>query len=195
MYAFITGKVVACTPAFVILENQGIGYEINISVTTYTAIQGMETCRLYTHLVVREDAHMLFGFASEAERDLFLHLISVSGIGPNTARMVLSSFPPQDITSAILREDEATIKSIKGIGPKSAKRLILELKDKLGKMEEDIVPSVSAADNTVRKEALSALIMLGFNKAASEKAIAKVLKSHPDTSTVESLVKLSLKNL
>ncbi len=194
MYAFITGKTVALSPALAVLDNNGIGYEINISVNTYSAIQGQDTCRLYTYLVVREDAQLLYGFATESEKELFTHLISVSGIGPNTARMILSSFPPEEIVQAILQEDEATIKSIKGVGPKSAKRLILELKDKLKKSEGDML-TAPVADNTIRQEALSALVMLGFNKNASEKAIAKVLKAHPDTATVEALVKQSLKNL
>lgn len=194
MYAFITGKTVALSPAMAVLDNQGIGYEINISINTYSAIQGKDTCKLFTYLVVREDAQLLYGFATEAEKELFVHLISVSGIGPNTARMVLSSFPPEEIVQAILQEDEATIKSIKGIGPKSAKRLILELKDKLKKGDGTVL-TAPVADNTIKEEALSALVMLGFNKNASEKAIAKVLKTHPDTASVEALVKLSLKNL
>lgn len=194
MYAFITGKTVALSPALAVLDNNGIGYEINISVNTFSAIQGKDSCRLYTYLVVREDAQLLYGFATEAEKELFVQLISVSGIGPNTARMVLSSYPPEEIVQAILQEDETTIKSIKGIGPKSAKRLILELKDKLKKGEGTMLTSPTA-DNTMKEEALSALVMLGFNKNASDKAIAKVLQTHPDTATVEALVKLSLKNL
>lgn len=194
MYAFISGKMVALTPAMAILDNQGIGYEINISIHTYSAIQGMDTCKLYTYLVVREDAQLLYGFATIAEKELFVLLISVSGIGPNTARMVLSSYPPEDIVQAIVQEDEATIKSIKGIGPKSAKRLILELKDKVTKSDSTLLDA-PVANNTIKAEALSALVMLGFNKNIAEKAIAKSLTNKPEIASVEDLVKQALKNL
>jgi holliday junction DNA helicase RuvA len=194
MYAFISGRVVAKSPAAVVLDNQGIGYEIHISLNTYTRIQHLEECRLYTYLVVREDAHILFGFADEAEKELFVHLISVSGVGPNTARMVLSAMLPQEFIQAIIMEDETALGRIKGIGPKSAKRLIVELKDKVGKAGHTMLTTPDAG-NTARAEALSALVALGFSRPASEKAIQKAAQSLAPGIPAEEIIKLALKNL
>lgn len=194
MYAFISGRVVAKSPAVVVLDNHGIGYEVHISLNTYTRIQHLEECRLYSYLVVREDAHILFGFADEAEKELFVHLISVSGVGPNTARMVLSAMLPQEFVQAIIMEDEGALGRIKGIGPKSAKRLIVELKDKVGKAGHAML-SAPDAGNTARAEALSALVALGFSRPASEKAIQKAAQGLPPGTPAEEIIKLALKNL
>ncbi len=195
MYAFISGKVASLTPALVVLENNGIGYEINISLNTYSAIQGKDHCKLYIHFIVKEDAHTLYGFSSEDERLLFRVITSVSGVGPSSARLLLSSMKPSEFAEAIMREDEAKIKSVKGIGPKSAKRLILELKDKVPSLESTLDIPMAASSNTLKDEALSALIMLGFSKAQAEKSLDKTLHKNPSLDSVEQLIKETLKNL
>ncbi|MBI1191872.1 MAG: Holliday junction branch migration protein RuvA [Bacteroidetes bacterium] len=195
MIAFLDGQLIEITPTQVVLGVGGVGYAVHISLYTYEQIQGKPNCRLYTHLHIKEDAHTLYGFSGKEERELFQKLIAVSGIGPGTARMVLSSMSPQELTQAILSEDEDRIKSIKGIGPKSAKRLILEMKDKVsasGPIAESI-PGLPR--NTMQEEALSALVMLGFARPASEKAISKVIKNQPVISSVEALIKLALQNM
>lgn len=194
MYAYIRGKLTFVSPAIVVIETGGVGYELHISLHTYGQIQSATEAQLFTYLYVKEDIQALYGFADAAEKALFTQLISVSGIGPNTARMVLSAMSPGEMRDAILREDEALIRSIKGIGPKSAKRLILELKDKLSK-ETGVPDTVGVGNNTAREEALSALIMLGFSRQASDKALRKVQQSNPDINAVEQLIKLSLKEL
>jgi holliday junction DNA helicase RuvA len=194
MYAYISGDIVHISPAMVIIDIGGLGYELKISLNTFSSIQHQKRCKLFTYLNVKEDLLELFGFADETEKTLFVHLISVSGIGPNTARMVLSSFPPNEISAAIVNEDEDLIRSIKGIGPKTAKRLILELKDKLSKDFENIELGQSLS-NTLKEEALSALVMLGFTKAVADKAIKKSLHNNPNQISVEELIKLALKNL
>ncbi len=194
MYAYISGKLTHKSPTLVVLENQGIGYELHISLHTYSSIQTAQDCLLHTYLHVKEDAHTLYGFAEPQEKELFIQLISVSGIGPNTARMILSSLAPGELVAAIRTENEVAITRIKGVGPKSAKRLILELKDKLGKTAiTDTLPIASG--NSAREEALSALVMLGFARPAAEKALLKAIQTTPDANSVEALVKISLKNL
>lgn len=193
MYAFISGKVTEKTPAYVVIDNHGIGYFINITLNTFTAIGEKEEVRLYTHTQILEDAHNLFGFFSQKERDLFELLISVSGVGCNTARLILSSLTVSELSHAIASDDVKTIQSVKGIGAKTAQRIVIDLKDKLKKI--DIQPEIfSAPNNTIRTEALSALTILGFNKAAIEKALDKILKQQPDAS-VEALIKEALKIL
>jgi Holliday junction DNA helicase RuvA len=171
---------------------------VKISLNTYERVQSLETCRLHTSLVVKIEnqsvsGYDLYGFFEEGEKDLFEKLISVSGVGASTARMMLSSFKPDEIKQAILTENEAMIQSIKGIGPKSAKRLILELKDKVGKMSTEAI-SAPVGYNIVKEEALSALVALGFNKQASEKLLTKMLSSNSGLS-VEALIKDALKQL
>ena len=180
------------------LDCNGVGYFVNISLYTYSEIENREKVKLFTHLVVREDAQLLYGFFTEIEKNLFLHLISVSGIGPNTARLVLSSMSVQEFQKAIIQGDVRLIQSIKGIGPKSAQRLILELKDKLKKdslHEEMDSSSIHGNLSVLTEEALAALTMLGFQKAQAEKAIQKATKENPSIHLVEELIKLSLKNL
>lgn len=194
MYAYIDGKLTFKCPTYIIVEAGGVGYHINISLNTYSNLPDGERCKIYTWLSIKEDAHTLYGFADEEERRLFLHLISVSGIGPNTGRMMLSSITPAEIHTAIVKGDLALIQRIKGIGAKSAQRLVLELQDKLKK---EGTGSLMAAPvtNTVRDEALSALLMLGFAKPASEKVIDKIVKDTGTDLSVEQLIKLALKNL
>lgn len=193
MYAFISGKVTEKTPAFVVIDNHGIGYFINITLNTFTAIGEKEEVRLYTHTQILEDAHNLFGFYSQKERDLFELLISVSGVGCNTARLILSSLTVSELSNAIANDDAKTIQSVKGIGTKTAQRIVIDLKDKLKKI--DVQTEIfSVPNNTIRAEALSALTILGFNKTAIEKALDKILKQNPDAS-VEALIKEALKIL
>jgi len=194
MYAYIDGKLTFKNPTYVVIEAGGIGYQINISLNTYSALEDSERCKLYTWLHVKEDGHTLYGFADEGERRLFLHLISVSGIGPNTGRMILSSITPLEIQAAIVKGDLPLIQRIKGIGAKTAQRLVLELQDKLKKEGADTLISVPQ-HNTVKDEALSALVMLGFAKQTAEKTIDQILTKTEGTLSVEQLIKHALKNL
>ena len=194
MYAYIDGKLVFKCPTYVVIDTNGIGWHINISLNTYTLLKDQEHCRLYTWLHVKEDSHTLYGFSEEGERRLFLHLISVSGIGPNTGRMILSSITPAEIQTAIVKGDVPLIQKIKGIGPKSAQRMILELQDKLKKEGIETLTSLPQY-NTARDEALSALIMLGFAKNQAEKALDYAIKTSPEGLSVEQLIKIALKSL
>ena len=193
MYAFISGKIAEITPAYAILDNHGVGYFINITLNTFTAIGEQQEVKLYTHLQVLEDAHNLFGFYTAKERDMFELLISVSGVGCNTARLILSSLTVNELSTAIASEDIRTIQAVKGIGSKTAQRLVVDLKDKVKKTEytEEIVGVVN---NTVKNEALSALVILGFSKNAASKALDKLMKQSPDAS-VEVLIREALKLL
>jgi Holliday junction DNA helicase RuvA len=194
MYAYINGKLVYKCPTYVVIDAGGVGYHINISLNTYSNIADQENCKLFTWMHVKEDGHTLYGFYDEGERRLFLHLISVSGIGPNTGRMMLSSITPAEIQAAILKGDVPMIQRIKGIGPKSAQRLILELQDKLRKDGPDTLISMPV-NHTAKDEALSALVMLGFVKNIAEKALDKAMSSTSDNLTVEQLIKIALKSL
>lgn len=193
MFEYIKGNVVSLKPSHIVLEANSVGYFINISLNTYTQLNGKESTKIFVHQVIREDAHVLYGFATESERELFRMLISVNGIGSNTAIMMFSSLSPDEISSAILNENVNLLKSIKGIGVKTAQRVIIDLKDKLGKslVSEQIVAST---DNTIRIEALSALVMLGFAKKPVEKELDKILTAQPNLS-VENVIKLALKSL
>lgn len=193
MFEFIKGEIREITPTFVVLENNGLGYFINISVNTYSAISQKTDCLLYIYEAIREDAHQLFGFADKEERQVFLHLISVSGIGANTARVMLSSLTPIDIKHAIAQNNIALIKSIKGIGTKTAERVIVDLRDKVGKLSETD-QNIVQVDNTIKDEALSALVMLGFPKAKVDKIINSILKENSNL-RVEELIKESLKRI
>lgn len=194
MYAYIDGKLAFKSPAYVVIDAGGVGYHINISLNTYSKLPETERCKLFTWLHVKEDAHTLYGFIDEGERRLFLHLISVSGIGANTGRMILSSITPQEIQAAIIGGNVAIIQRIKGIGPKSAQRLILELQDKLKKDGPDTLISVPS-NHTAKDEALSALVMLGFARNAAEKVLDQELNKNGGTLTVEQLIKSALKSL
>ena len=193
MYAFISGKIAEITPAYAIVDNHGVGYFINITLNTFAAIGAQTEVKLYTHLQVLEDAHNLFGFYTAKERDMFELLISVSGVGCNTARLILSSLTVDELSTAIASEDIRTIQAVKGIGSKTAQRLVVDLKDKVKKTDftETIAEPVN---NTVKNEALSALVILGFSKNAANKALDKLLKQSPDT-PVEVLIREALKLL
>ena len=196
MIAYLNGKLTYKSPALVHLDVQGVGYEVLISLNTYSHIQQLESCKLLTHLNIKEDAHTLYGFFDAAEREIFLQLISVSGIGPNTARMMLSSLQPDDVRRAILMDNERMLEGVKGIGAKTAKRLILELKDKMKKHKEEDILNISVTqDNTIPEDALNALVTLGIARNMAEQAIRKVLKQEPQLNDLEALIKKSLKSL
>lgn len=194
MITHIEGKLVEKTPTYAIIDCNGVGYFIHISLNTYSKIGDSENCRLYTHLAIREDAHTLYGFAEQEERQLFRLLISVSGVGANTARLILSSLSPIETQQAIINGDVNTLKSVKGIGAKSAQRIIVDLSGKLAKQEfsKDISTTIS---NTNRNEALSALASLGFDRRSAGKSIDKIIQSKGDELTVEELIKGALKHL
>ena len=196
MISFLKGRLVRKDPTFVIIDVAGVGYQVNISLATYSDIKDQENILLHTHLTIREDAHILFGFSQEGEKKLFQQLISVNGVGPGTAIVMLSYMNSVELKSAIVQENAAVLQSIKGIGGKTAQRVIIELKDKLKKESwEEAQPTVSlGAHNTLRKEALSALLTLGLPKAAAEKSVDSVLKKSGNTITLEDLVKQALKN-
>jgi len=194
MYEFIRGKIVEKNPAYAIIETQGIGYLLNISIHTYSLITENEHCTLYTHLVVREDDMLLFGFAEKEERELFRQLISVSGVGVSTARIILSSLSPHEICRAIAEGNSPLLQSIKGIGTKTAQRIIIDLKDKLSR---ELLPQekVGFMHNTKKEEALSGLIILGFPKMVAERALIKIIESEGTGLSVEQLIKQALKIL
>jgi Holliday junction DNA helicase RuvA len=195
MIAFLKGRLVHKDPTFVMVDVNGVGYQANISLQTYSEIKDQENILLFTHLAIREDAHILFGFSQETEKKLFQQLISVNGVGPSTAIVMLSYMNSQELKNAIVQENASALQSIKGIGGKTAQRVIIELKDKLKKESwEETVPILSGgAHNTIRKEALSALLTLGLPKAAAEKSVDSVLKKSGNTITLEDLVKQALK--
>ena len=194
MYAFIVGKISDINPANVVLDCRDVGYDISISVNTYSKIKDMESCRLFTHLVVRDDAMILFGFAGEDERTAFRHLITVSGVGAGTARLILSSLSPEELAEAIVSGDAALLQRVKGIGNKTAQRIIIDLKDKFTR-DPGILEILGSEHNTKKEEALSALTMLGFNKVPAGKAIDKIIKQEGASVTVEQLIKGALKVL
>jgi len=193
MIDYIKGVITELNPASVVVENGGIGYFINISVNTFSRIDSQKEIKILVHEVIREDAHQLFGFADKEERDIFRQLISVSGIGANTARMMLSSLTPGEIEKAILDSNVNLLKSVKGIGLKTAQRIIVDLKDKVGK-QASAGEIFTLADNTKRDEALSALVMLGFARSAVVKVLDKITPEDKNL-TVEDLIKRALKNL
>ena len=193
MINYIIGTITELSPTYVVVETAGIGYFINISINTYSKLEDKTSYRILIHEVIREDAHQLFGFADEEERNIFRHLISVSGIGANTARMILSSLTPADITEAINEANVNLLKGIKGIGIKTAQRIIIDLKDKIGKQTSAAEIFISE-DNTKREEALSALVMLGFARNAVMKVLDRLI-SEDKNLTVEELIKRALKNL
>ena len=193
MSSFISGTVVEKNPTYVVLDNQGIGYFINISLNTFTAIGEQQHVKLFVHLAIREDAHTLYGFYTEAERELFLQLITVSGVGCNTARLILSSMTVNEAIDAIATNNIRMIQGVKGIGAKTAQRIVVDHHDKVGKLETGGEISL-IGNNTLKDEALSALMVLGFNKMSIEKVLDKLLKQMENPS-VEDLIKESLRML
>ena len=198
MIAYLNGKIVYKSPTHLIMDVGGIGYMVKISLNTYAQVQNLDQTLLHISLIVKRENQSvsgfdMYGFAEELEKDIFEKMISVSGVGAATARMMLSTFRPEEVQHAILTENEAMIQSVKGIGPKSAKRIILELKDKIGKVSGDVIIS-ARAHNTSRDEALNALVALGFVKSAVEKVLTKISAVDPGL-TIEALIKESLKQL
>ena len=196
MYDYIKGSLAEITPTEAVVENNGIGYKLQISLQTYADIQSLNHVKLYIHHHLREDVELWYGFYTKEERAIFTMLIEVSGIGPNTARMMLSSMNSTEIRNAIISGDVNRIKSIKGIGIKTAQRVIIDLKDKIAKGGEDNTAALFAQETSsaVLEEALAALVMLGFAKAAADKAVKAVYKENPEY-TLEQLIKFSLKRL
>lgn len=195
MIAFIKGKIIRKEPSFLDVDVNGIGYHVIISLLTYADVKNQNEVFLHTHLHIREDAHILYGFSNEFEKRNFQYLVSVNGVGPGTAMIILSSLSAEDLRRAVLSEDLATLQGVKGIGSKTAQRIIIELKDKFRKdSSEEILSSVPAAHNTLRLEALSALVTLGIAKNAAEKSIDVILKKSGNTLTLEDLVRQALKN-
>lgn len=197
MYEYIKGEIAELTPAYAVLDAGGVGYMLIISLQTYSEIETKKSAVIYTHYIVREDAQILYGFATKREREIFRLLIGVSGVGGNTARMILSTYSPQELTNIISSENAALLKNVKGLGLKTAQKIIVELRDKIGlATAAEIMGSGSGMQENLGNytEALAALTMLGFPKTSSEKALRSVMKSNPGAS-VEDIVRLSLKSL
>ena len=201
MIEYIRGELAELSPATAVIDCNGVGYAANISLNTYSAIQGKKTCKLFIYEAIREDAYVLYGFADKQEREIFLLLISVSGIGGNTARMILSALSPSELVSVISAENANLLKTVKGIGLKTAQRLIVELKDKIKTVGMAAVGGTTSAgmllqsaNAEVQEEAVAALTMLGFAAASSQKVVLAVLKEEPEA-PVEKVIKLALKRL
>lgn len=200
MIDYIKGEIAEMTPASITLECFGIGYFAHISLNTYSALNGKKNAKVYIHESIREDAHVLFGFADTHERTIFSYLISVSGVGPSTARMMLSSLNSKEIETVIASQDAQTLQSVKGIGAKTAQRIIVDLKDKIKYSEEVLAIQSDNKKNVltgtaIGREAVAALVMLGFSEVASKKVVSKILKESSDTTTIESIIKEALKRL
>ncbi|MBE6288229.1 MAG: Holliday junction branch migration protein RuvA [Mediterranea massiliensis] len=198
MIEYIKGELAELNPANAVIDCHGVGYSANISLNTYAAIQGKKECKLYIYEAIREDAYVLYGFADKQERELFLLLITVSGIGGNTARMILSALSPKELVNVISSENANLLKSVKGIGLKTAQRIIVDLKDKIktggGTSAGSMGTILSPASTQIQDEAVSALTMLGFAQAPSQKVVAAILKEEPDAH-VEQVIKIALKRL
>jgi Holliday junction DNA helicase RuvA len=194
MIAFLKGRLTQKEPSHVLIDVNGVGYSVNISLQTFAAIKDQESIQLHTHLSIREDAHVLFGFSTESEKKMFLHLISVNGVGPSTAIVMLSYMEVDELKAAIVREDVTTLQKVKGIGGKTAQRLIVELKDKLKKDVSEDLTTTPSLHNTIKQQALSALVTLGIPKPTAEKSVDAILKKSGNSLTLEDLVKQALKN-
>ncbi len=203
MYEYIQGKLAEINPAYAVIDTGGTGFILNITLSTYSRISGLEQCKLFAHLVVKEDAHVLFGFADQEERELFRHLISVSGVGPNTARLLLSSLNINELKEAIVSGRVNVLKSVKGIGEKSAQRIIVDLKDKVDK-GVTVSQKVEISHNTIREESLSGLVILGFPRKIAEKAVDEAIRDLKQATvtdgaapavSVERVIKEALKKL
>jgi len=193
MYAYLKGKFSYKSPAVIHVEVNGIGFEVNVSLNTYAAVQNQTEGKLYTYLQIKEDGHQLFGFFEKEEKDIFLMLISISGVGASTARMMLSSLKPDEVAKAITQGNVRLLESVKGIGKKTAERIVLELKDKIGKQVEFAGGTSTAINHTIENDALHALMALGIARNQAEQAIQKTIKSQSDINQLEDLIKKSLK--
>ncbi len=199
MIEYVKGRIAELTPAFVVVDCGGVGYGLNISLNTFSALQGKQEAKLYVYEAIREDAYVLYGFSTNRERALFLLLISVSGIGGNTARMILSALTPAELVSVVSSGNDKMLKTVKGIGLKTAQRIIVDLKDKIatveiGTDERSTVASARDEHSEILEEAVAALTMLGFSPAPSQKVVSAILKEEPDA-VVERVIKLALKRL
>ena len=192
MIEYIKGNIAGLTPTYAIIDNNGIGYFVNISLYTFTALQNAQSATVYIYEAIREDAHTLFGFTEKNEREMFLLLISVSGVGPNYARMILSSLSPTELQTAIATSNVGALKAVKGIGAKTAQRIIVDLKDKIKAPSDSLLDIQVPANNEVYDEALAALVMLGFSQQASQKVLKKLLSESQGLS-VEKVIKQALK--
>ncbi len=192
MIAYLSGKYSYKNPAMVYMDVNGVGYEVNISLNTYARIQNLNEGKLYTHLQVKEDSHTLYGFFDAIEKEMFVLLISVSGVGAATARMMLSGLKPEEVTNAIASNDTNLLQSVKGIGKKTAERLVLELRDKVSKLTT-FVPGVQFVGNTLEQDALNALMALGISRPLGEQSIKKILIADPTIDQLETLIKKALK--
>lgn len=192
MIEYIKGNIAGLTPTYAIIDNNGIGYFVNISLYTFTALQNAQSATVYIYEAIREDAHTLFGFTEKNEREMFLLLISVSGVGPNSARMILSSLSPTELQTAIATSNVGALKAVKGIGAKTAQRIIVDLKDKIKATSDSLLDIQVPANNEVYDEALAALVMLGFSQQASQKVLKKLLSESQGLS-VEKVIKQALK--
>lgn len=195
MIAYIKGKITFKNPTFIIVETAGIGYHVNISLSTYAKIEKAEDIRILIHQHIKEDAHTLYGFADEAERSLFRLLISVSGVGPTTAQVALSGLSADELRGAIIAEDVNTFKRVKGIGPKTAKRIILDLKDKVLKDAGDAPLLIPTQDNTAREDALSALLALGYSRPQVQRSLNRLIRQADTSLSSEELIKLCLREM
>ncbi|GIV42172.1 MAG: Holliday junction ATP-dependent DNA helicase RuvA [Vicingaceae bacterium] len=193
MFAYISGKISEIFPNYLIIDCQGVGYFVHISLQTYSKLQNTQQALIYTQLIIREDAHLLYGFATKEEKELFNLLIGISGIGPSTALIMLSSHSPDEIKQAISTGNTSLLKSIKGIGGKTAERIIVELKDKIGHFSKT-GEKIAIVHNKNREDALMALVGLGFNKTAADKVLSKLFAENPELSTEEA-IKAALKQL
>ena len=195
MIAYIEGKLISIDPTYVVIDIHGVGYLIKISLNTFGKIKDLKSVKLHTHLVIKEDSHTLYGFFEPEEKNLFMQLISISGVGPSTGIMITSSLDVEEIKRAIVHGDVTTIQRIKGIGTKTAQRIIIELKDKIGRdiVESGVNHLISNQYNTLRSEALTALTTLGISKNLAEKSVDSILKSSSNNITLEELIKEALK--
>lgn len=197
MIDYVQGKIAELNPTYAVLDVQGIGYCLNISLTTYSSLTGQTEAKLYAHEVIREDEHLLYGFLSKGEREIFRLLISVSGVGPNTARLLLSSFSAAELRQVVALGDSKKIAQVKGLGPKSAQRIVVDLKDKVLKVEMEDgpeIPGLEVVDDGLRSSAVAALVMLGYSQAPAQKAVNKIVSQAPDAS-VEAIIKQALRML
>ncbi|MBR3775576.1 MAG: Holliday junction branch migration protein RuvA [Alistipes sp.] len=197
MYEYISGLVAELAPTYAVIDAGGVGYYINISLQTYAAVEGEKSARLYIHYVVREDAQLLYGFATKVERELFRHLISVSGVGGNTARMILSTYSSDELRNIIATENAVLLKNVKGLGLKTAQKIIVELSGKMLDLGVSVqTPAVAVAEkgSAIYDETMAALVMLGFQKSASEKVVKAILSESPNI-TVEDAVRQALRRL
>ena len=194
MYEYISGKISDLTPAYAVVEAAGVGYYLNISLQTFAGIEKLGEAKLYVHFTVREDAQILYGFSTREEREVFRRLISVSGVGGNTARMILSTYSPSELSNIISSENAVLLKNVKGLGLKTAEKIIVELRDKMIGIVSSSPGADTAVGDATHQEALAALSMLGFSRAASDKVVRAVMKENPGAA-VENIIRFSLKKL